>query len=93
VALAHLAQVAGFPDADRLEWHCEAEIAGAPAELHHGDYTATVRAEGADAVIEVVKAGKRLRAVPAELRKQPGYPRCGSTRNACATRAAACAPG
>jgi hypothetical protein len=74
LALAHLAQVAGFPDADRLEWHCEAEIAGAPAELHHGDYTATVRAEGADAVIEVVKAGKRLRAVPAELRKQPGYP-------------------
>ncbi|WP_432973215.1 DUF4132 domain-containing protein [Dactylosporangium sp. CA-233914] len=74
LALVHLAQVAGFPDAARLEWHCEAEIAQTPAVLHHGDYTATVHADGTDAAIEVDRAGKRLRSVPQEIRKHPGYP-------------------
>ncbi|HTJ31938.1 MAG TPA: DUF4132 domain-containing protein [Dactylosporangium sp.] len=73
-ALHHLAQVTGFPDAARLEWHCEADLAEAAVERQIGAYTAAVRAEGADAVIEVVKAGKRLRSVPAEVRRHPDYP-------------------
>ncbi|GAA2622062.1 hypothetical protein GCM10010399_61560 [Dactylosporangium fulvum] len=74
VAIDHLAQVAGFEDANRLEWHCEAEIAEAPAERQLGAYTVAVRVDGADAMIEVAKAGKVLRTVPQEVRRHPEYP-------------------
>jgi hypothetical protein len=74
VALCHLAQVAGLPDASRLEWECEARIAaGRPPEVHVGDYSAVLQMQGADPVIAVSKAGKALKSVPAALRSHPSY--------------------
>ncbi|GAA2385355.1 DUF4132 domain-containing protein [Dactylosporangium salmoneum] len=73
-ALDHLAQVAGYPDAGRLEWECEAGLVEGPVERRIGAYAVAVRADGTDAVIEVVRGGKRLRAVPPEVRKHEDYP-------------------
>lgn len=74
VALGHLAQVAGFPDASRLEWECEARIAaGWPPEAHAGDYSVALQMEGAEPVIAVSKAGKPLKSVPAAVRSHRSY--------------------
>ncbi|MEV0807245.1 DUF4132 domain-containing protein [Micromonospora sp. NPDC050200] len=75
VALDHLAQVAGFPDAGRLEWDCEARIAAEPpGDWHVGDYTVGVRLCDADPVVAVSKAGRMLKSVPAAVRNDPRYP-------------------
>lgn len=77
VALDHLAQVAGFADADRLEWDCEARIAAdSPGEWTIDGYTLMVTAEAADAVITVSRAGKQLKSVPAAVRADPSYAQC-----------------
>lgn len=74
VALAHLAQVAGMPDADRLEWDCEARIATASAtEAAVGDYRLALRFDGADPAIVVSRAGRALRSVPAAVRADAAY--------------------
>ncbi|MET8352180.1 DUF4132 domain-containing protein [Micromonospora sp. NPDC005206] len=74
VALDHLAQVAAFPDASRLEWDCEARIAAeAPGDWHVGDYTVALRLSGAEPLITVSKAGKQLKSVPAAVRTDPRY--------------------
>jgi Domain of unknown function (DUF4132)/Family of unknown function (DUF5724) len=74
VALDHLAQVAGYPDASRLEWDCEARLAEAtPLDARVGDYTAALRIDGAEPVITVAKAGKPLKSVPAAVRADPAY--------------------
>lgn len=74
VALDHLAQVSGFADASRLEWACEARIAaGSPPEAQVGDYSVALQTEGAEPVIAVSKAGKRLKSVPATVRSDPSY--------------------
>jgi len=74
VALDHLAQVAGYPDAGRLEWDCEARLAAAaPLKATVGDYTAALRIDGAEPVIAVARAGKPLKSVPAAVRADPAY--------------------
>lgn len=74
VALDHLAQVAGFPDASSLEWECAARIAGAsPPEARIGDYSIGLHMQGAEPVIAVSKAGKPLKSVPAAVRSHPSY--------------------
>ncbi|WP_405105551.1 DUF4132 domain-containing protein [Micromonospora sp. NBC_01405] len=74
VALDHLAQVAGLPDADRLEWDCEARIAAeTPGDWHIGDYTVGVRLADADPVLTVSRAGRALKSVPATVRADPRY--------------------
>jgi hypothetical protein len=74
VALHHLAQVAGYPDASRLEWDLEARIAAdSPGEWSAGDYAIAVRLDGAEPVIDVRRAGRTLKSVPAQVRKEPGY--------------------
>jgi hypothetical protein len=74
VALDHLAQVAGFPDASRLEWECQARVAaGWPPEAHLGDSSVALQMEGAEPVITVSKAGKPLKSVPAAVRSHPSY--------------------
>lgn len=74
-ALEHLALVAGFADATRLEWACEARIAAdAPPEVRAGDYSAAVVLEDGEPVIAVTgRAGRRARSVPAAVRADPGY--------------------
>jgi hypothetical protein len=74
VALDHLAQLAGFPDASRLEWHCEAHIAvGSPPAAQVGDYSLALHMAGAEPVMTVSKAGKPLKSVPPALRSDPSY--------------------
>ncbi|MFF3869069.1 DUF4132 domain-containing protein [Micromonospora sp. NPDC001898] len=74
VALDHLAQVAGLPDADRLEWDCEARVVTeAPGDWHVVDYTVGVRLADADPVLTVSRAGRALKSVPATVRADPRY--------------------
>ncbi|SDZ45300.1 protein of unknown function [Saccharopolyspora shandongensis] len=74
VALDHLAQVAGVPEASRLEWDCEARIAiETPMEAEVGDYRIALRFDGADPAMTVSRAGKTLKSVPAAVRADPGY--------------------
>ncbi|WP_328418176.1 DUF4132 domain-containing protein [Micromonospora sp. NBC_00389] len=75
VALDHLAQVTAFPDAERLEWDCEARIATeTPGEWHIGDYTVALRLSDAEPLITISKAGRQLTSVPAAVRADPRYP-------------------
>ncbi|RKT83194.1 protein of unknown function [Saccharopolyspora antimicrobica] len=74
VALDHLAQVAGFEDASRLEWDCEARIATeTPMEAEVGDYRIALRFDGADPALTVNRGSKVLKSVPAAVRADPGY--------------------
>ncbi|MEV5576436.1 DUF4132 domain-containing protein [Spirillospora sp. NPDC052269] len=74
IALDHLAQATGFPDASRLEWDCEARIATeTPTEAQVGDYRITLRFEGADPRLTVSRAGKTLKSVPSAVRSDPAY--------------------
>lgn len=75
IALDHLAQMTGFPDADRLEWECEARVAAElPPEAEIGDYKVGLRLEDTEPVIAITnKAGKRLKSVPASVREHASY--------------------
>ncbi|MFD0598415.1 DUF4132 domain-containing protein [Catellatospora coxensis] len=69
VALEHLAQVAGLPDASRLETECEIRLADdTPPPWTCGDYTVAVVMDGPDPVITVTSGGKVLKSVPAAVR-------------------------
>ncbi|MFC7244183.1 DUF4132 domain-containing protein [Catellatospora aurea] len=74
VALEHLAQVAGLPDASRLETECEIELADAtPPPWSVGDYTVAVVMDGPDPVITVTSGGKVMKSVPAAVRADARY--------------------
>ncbi|HWS33336.1 MAG TPA: DUF4132 domain-containing protein [Actinoplanes sp.] len=74
VALDHLAQVAGFADAGRLEWDCEARLAEqAPTEVRAGDYRVRLHFDGSEPMITVERGGRRLKSVPATVRADPAY--------------------
>ncbi|GAA2399086.1 hypothetical protein Cme02nite_07930 [Catellatospora methionotrophica] len=74
VALEHLAQVAGLPDASRLETECEIQLAEAtPPPWTCGDYTVAVVMDGPDPVIAVSSSAKPLKTVPAAVRADARY--------------------
>ncbi|GAA1648206.1 DUF4132 domain-containing protein [Actinoplanes couchii] len=74
VALDHLAQVAGFDGADRLEWDCEARLAErGPGEVTVGEYRIVLRFDGGDPVLGVERGGRRLKSVPGAVRADPAY--------------------
>ncbi|BCY11958.1 hypothetical protein L3i22_070460 [Actinoplanes sp. L3-i22] len=74
IALDHLAQVTGFPDASRLEWDCEARlVSDTPTSARAGDYDLALRFDGADPVLTVSRGGKALKSVPAAVRADPAY--------------------
>ncbi|MGP3987038.1 DUF7737 domain-containing protein [Streptomyces sp. 3N207] len=74
IALDHLAQVAGVPDASRLEWDCEARIATeTPTETEVGNYRIALRFDGAAPAMTVSRAGKTLKSAPTAVRADPGY--------------------
>ncbi|WP_155373771.1 DUF4132 domain-containing protein [Catellatospora vulcania] len=74
VALEHLAQVAGLPDASRLETECEGRLADAtPPPWTVGDYTVAVVMDGPDPVVTVTGGGKTLKSVPAAVRADARY--------------------
>lgn len=74
VALEHLAQVAGLPDASRLETECEIRLAeDSPPPWSLGGYTVAVVMDGPDPVITVTSGGKALKSVPAAVRADARY--------------------
>jgi hypothetical protein len=77
VGLANLAQRAGYRDAARMEWDMEAAIGGeAAAKLQPTDippWRAWVEMEGIKPVLAVSKEGKRLKSVPAGIKKLPAF--------------------
>lgn len=72
VALANLAQVAGYPDAAALEDEMQATIFTLEqTEWQIGDYTVTL--DPVTASVSASKAGKLLKTVPAAVRKDAQY--------------------
>jgi hypothetical protein len=75
--LAHLAQVAGYPSAGRMEWDLEARLAArdaAPGRAWEAaGYRITVECRGADALLSVHRGERQLKSVPGPLRKQAAY--------------------
>lgn len=72
--LENLARTAGYGDATRLEWAMEAEIAEqTPDRLHLDGYDLWLELQGLNPVMVASKGGKRLKSVPAALRKHDGH--------------------
>jgi hypothetical protein len=76
-ALSNLAQVAGYHDADHLEWEMEARIVKETALSERvwsvGEYQLRVVLEGVQAAISVARAGRTLKSVPKEVRASNAY--------------------
>ena len=73
--LGNLAQTAGFPDPIRMEWALEAkeiaDLAAGPVSVKSGDVTVQLRIEDMKPEVSVKRGEKPLKAVPADVRKQP----------------------
>ena len=74
--LSNLAQTAGYPDPIRMEWALEAkeiaDLAAGPVSVKSGDVTVQLRIdENQKPEISVKRGEKPLKAVPADVRKQP----------------------
>lgn len=75
VALDHLAQVSGYPDASRLEWACETQLSDeTPTAWDLDGYQVTLRYHDADVGLTISKGGKELKSVPAAVRAHAEYP-------------------
>jgi hypothetical protein len=77
VALANLAQVAGYADATRLEWAMESRIAQevtSPERIWTvGNYDVRLNISGTEASIAVSRDGRALKSVPQDVRVTAGY--------------------
>ncbi len=77
VALANLAQNAGYPDVVRLEWAMEARLGSAvaqPGEIRSIEgYEVEIALDGFRPEIRVRRGGRILKSVPAAVRKSPAY--------------------
>ncbi len=76
VALANLAQVAGYANASQLEWDMEAKISSdlvSGRRWQSGDYILELVVDGADASIAIERGGKRLKSTPSALRSTEAY--------------------
>ena len=77
VALANLAQVAGFPDAERMRWRLEKQLSEGDLRIGRiwqlDPYTITLALAGCKPELVIEKAGKRLKTTPAALRKSAEY--------------------
>lgn len=75
--LANLAQVAGYPDASRLEWAMETQLVedvGADGrQWQVGEYELQLRVEGVEANIVISRSGNTLKSVPANMRTSEAY--------------------
>ncbi|NUP53614.1 MAG: DUF4132 domain-containing protein, partial [Catenulispora sp.] len=76
-AMAHLAQVGGYPDVVRMEFALEAEIAADAMDPDKqwtvADYCLRLAVEGGDAGLVVERDGKRLKSIPKAVRSDPAY--------------------
>ena len=77
VALANLAQNAGYPDVVRLEWAMEARLGSAvaqPGETRSIEgYEVEIALDGFRPEIRVRREGRALKSVPQAVRKSPAY--------------------
>jgi Domain of unknown function (DUF4132) len=76
-AMEHLAQVGGYPDAVRMEFALDSDLAAQAADTaagwQVGEYRLSLAVEGTEAAIVVERGGKRLKAVPKAVRSDPAY--------------------
>lgn len=76
-AMEHLAQVGGYPDAVRMEFALDSDLAAQAADTaagrQVGEYRLSLAVEGSEAAIVVERGGKRLKAVPKAVRSDPAY--------------------
>jgi hypothetical protein len=80
VALANLAQVAGYTDTTQLEWAMEARLAqggseGSSNQATVGDYQIEVAFEGEEVQIFIRRAGKTIKTAPPAVRASSEYTR------------------
>lgn len=77
VALANLAQNAGFPDVTRLEWAMEARLGGAAAQPGQRwsieGYEVELTLDGLRPALQAQRNGRVLKRVPQAVRKNPAY--------------------
>jgi hypothetical protein len=77
VALANLAQVAGYADVTRLEWAMEARLAQntatADSRFTVDDYVVALESDGDEPVITVSSGDRALKSVPDGVRKSAAY--------------------
>ena len=77
VSLANLATRAGYPDATRLEWDLEGDISRDAQALFEfktlDQWEVKLGLEGIKPILQVYKKGKKLKTVPAGLRKNKHY--------------------
>jgi hypothetical protein len=72
--LWHLAQLTGYPSADRLEWDLEARLAtGTPESWTVAGYELSLDLTDPAVPLRVARAGKVLASVPARVRADPSY--------------------
>lgn len=76
-ALVNLAQTAGYADTTRLEWAMEARLGQNEGEQERscmiGEYTAEIQLEEDNPQIVVSSNGRKMKSVPAPLKKQPEF--------------------
>lgn len=76
-AMEHLAQVGGHPDATRMEFALDSDLAAAASApdlgWDVGDYRLALAFEGGEAAIVVTRGGKPLKSVPKAVRSDPAY--------------------
>lgn len=76
-AIANLAQTGGYRDAAHLKWEMEARIvqqsAGAGTIWTIGSYQIQIALEGAQAAVQVSRAGRVLKSIPQEVRASEVY--------------------
>lgn len=81
VALANLAQIAGYADVTQLEWAMEARLAqggsaeGAASRATVGDYEVEVAFEGDEAQLKISRGGKTIKTAPPAVRTSEDYAR------------------
>lgn len=76
-AMEHLAQVGGYPDAVRMEFALDSDLAAEASDpatgWDVGEYRLSLAAEGTQAAIVVERGGRRLKTVPKAVRSAPAY--------------------
>lgn len=78
IGMENLARTAGYPDPVRLQWAMEArevaDLRNGPISVTRDDVTLTLSIDVlGKPQLDITKAGKRLKAIPAKLKKAPEF--------------------
>ena len=76
-AMEHLAQVGGYPDAVRMEFAFDSDLAAEATDpaagWDAGEYRLSLAVTGMEVAIVIERGGKRLKSVPKAVRSAPAY--------------------